>query len=112
MIAPLRALIRPQGGIAGLWLILVIVAALFAPLLTPYTYDIQNLPNAYQPASEQHWLGTDEFGRDLLTRLVRAADRARNSWDGADARRNHRRSASQRLVYHYGATLVMRGQAK
>ena len=73
MIAPLRALIRPQGGIAGLWLILVIVAALFAPLLTPYTYDIQNLPNAYQPASGQHWLGTDEFGRDLLTRLIYGA---------------------------------------
>src|SRR3989338_5274665 len=73
MIAPLLALTRPQGGIAGLWLILVIVAALFAAVLTPYAYDIQNLPNAYQPASAQHWLGTDEFGRDLLTRLMYGA---------------------------------------
>ena len=43
MIAPVRALRRPQGGLAGLWLILVILAALFAPLLTPYAYDVQDL---------------------------------------------------------------------
>jgi len=73
MIAPVRALRRPQGGLAGLWLILVILAALFAPLLTPYAYDVQDLPNAYQPTSAQHWLGTDEFGRDLLTRLIHGA---------------------------------------
>ncbi len=73
MIAPVRALRRPQGGIAGLWLILVIAAAVFAPLLTPYAYDVQDLPNAYQPASAAHWLGTDEFGRDLLTRLIYGA---------------------------------------
>ena len=73
MIAPLRAFRRPQGGLAGGWLILVIAAALAAPLLTPYAYDVQNLPQAYQPASARHWLGTDEFGRDLLTRLIYGA---------------------------------------
>ena len=73
MIAPLRAFRHPQGGLAGCWLILVIAAALAAPLLTPYAYDVQNLPQAYQPASAQHWLGTDEFGRDLLTRLIYGA---------------------------------------
>ncbi|WP_333815254.1 ABC transporter permease [Tabrizicola sp.] len=70
MIAPLRALKQPQGGLAGLWLILLIAAALLAPVLSPYAYDLQDLPNAYRPASAAHWLGTDEFGRDLLTRLV------------------------------------------
>src|SRR5690606_22338273 len=73
MIAPLRAFRQPQGGLAGCWLILVIAAALAAPLLTPYAYDVQNLPQAYQPASARHWLGTDEFGRDLLTRLIYGA---------------------------------------
>ena len=73
MIAPLRAVTRPQGGIAGLWLILVITAAVFAPLLSPYAYDIQELPSAWQPPSVAHWLGTDEFGRDLLTRLIYGA---------------------------------------
>jgi peptide/nickel transport system permease protein len=70
MIAPLRALQKPQGGLAGLWLLLVIAAALLAPVLSPYAFDVQDLPNAYRPASPAHWLGTDEFGRDLLTRLV------------------------------------------
>lgn len=73
MPAPIRALRRPAGAIAAGWLLAVIFAALFAPLLTPYAYDVQNLPQAYQPASSAHWLGTDEFGRDLLTRLIYGA---------------------------------------
>ncbi len=71
--APLRALRRPSGGVAGLWLWLVALAAIFAPLLTPYAYDVQALRDAYQPPSAAHWLGTDEFGRDLLTRLIYGA---------------------------------------
>ena len=68
-----RALRRPSGALAATWLLAVIAAAVFAPLLTPYAYDIQALKDAYQPASAQHWLGTDEFGRDLLTRLIYGA---------------------------------------
>lgn len=71
--APLRALRRPLGGVAGGWLALVVLAAVAAPLLTPYAYDIQALKEAYQPPSASHWLGTDEFGRDLLTRLIYGA---------------------------------------
>jgi peptide/nickel transport system permease protein len=71
--APIRALRRPAGALAGLWLILVILAAIAAPLLTPYAYDIQELKSAWQPPSASHWLGTDEFGRDLLTRLMYGA---------------------------------------
>lgn len=71
--APLRALRRPTGAMAGLWLVLVILAAVAAPLLTPYAYDIQELKSAWQPPSASHWLGTDEFGRDLLTRLIYGA---------------------------------------
>lgn len=71
--APLRALRHPAGGIAGAWLLLVVAAAVFAPLVSPYAYDVQALPEAYRPASAAHWLGTDEFGRDLLTRLIYGA---------------------------------------
>ncbi len=71
--APLRALRRPMGAVAGGWLVLVVLAAVAAPLLTPYAYDIQALKEAYQPPSAAHWLGTDEFGRDLLTRLIYGA---------------------------------------
>lgn len=69
----MRALRRPVGAVAGGWLALVVLAAVAAPLLTPYAYDIQALKEAYQPPSAGHWLGTDEFGRDLLTRLIYGA---------------------------------------
>ena len=71
--APLRALHRLAGGLAGGWLIAVIAAAVLAPVLSPWAYDVQALKDAYQPPSALHWLGTDEFGRDLLTRLVYGA---------------------------------------
>ncbi|MBS3652426.1 ABC transporter permease [Pseudaminobacter sp. 19-2017] len=71
--APMRALRWPVGGIAGAWLILIVAAALFAPVLSPYAYDAQALKEAYGSASAAHWLGTDEFGRDLLTRLMYGA---------------------------------------
>ncbi|MCX6847840.1 MAG: ABC transporter permease [Verrucomicrobia bacterium] len=67
--AVMRALRTPKGAIAGGWIIFVVLAAILAPVLTPYAYDVQSLKEAYQPPSAAHWLGTDEFGRDLLTRL-------------------------------------------
>jgi ABC-type dipeptide/oligopeptide/nickel transport system permease subunit len=69
----LRAMRTPKGAISGLWLVAVVLGAILAPVLTPYDYDIQNLPGAYQPPSAAHWLGTDEFGRDLLTRILYGA---------------------------------------
>ncbi|MBK6465811.1 MAG: ABC transporter permease [Rhodobacter sp.] len=68
-----RALTTPKGLLSGLWLLLVVLGAVFAPLLTPYDYDIQNLPNSFASPTAQHWLGTDEFGRDLLTRILYGA---------------------------------------
>ena len=73
MRAVLRAFRRPMGAIAGGWLLAMIFVAVFAAWLTPYDYDIQALKEAYQPPSPAHWLGTDEFGRDLLTRLFHGA---------------------------------------
>ena len=72
-IAIVRALRTPKGAVAGGWIILVVLAAILAPLLTPYAYDVQSLKEAYQPPGAGHWLGTDEFGRDLLTRLLYGA---------------------------------------
>lgn len=68
-----QALRSRKGAIAGGWLVLVVLGAALAPVLTPYDYDIQNLPNAFAAPSAQHWLGTDEFGRDLLTRILHGA---------------------------------------
>ncbi|RGP36294.1 ABC transporter permease [Pseudotabrizicola alkalilacus] len=68
-----RALATIKGGVAGGFLLLVVLGAIFAPVLTPYDYDIQALTNAFQPPSLAHPMGTDEFGRDVLTRILYGA---------------------------------------
>jgi len=71
--AIVRALRTPKGAIAGAWLAAVVLVAVFAPWLTPYDYNIQDLPGAFTAPNATHWLGTDEFGRDLLTRIFYGA---------------------------------------
>ncbi len=61
-------------GILGTLLILgLIITATFAPLLEPYSFKEQNIELMNDPPSEIHILGTDEFGRDLLSRIIRGA---------------------------------------
>ena len=51
----------------------LIVAALLAPLLAPYATDALDLANRRAAPSWSHWFGTDELGRDLLTRVLYGA---------------------------------------
>lgn len=63
---------RP-GAVLGLgWLVLVIVLSTTAPLWRPYPIDDQQLADRFQLPSAAHWLGTDQLGRDLLSRLFTA----------------------------------------
>lgn len=48
----------------------LVLIAIFAPLLAPYDPDAQNLTNMLQAPSAQHIFGTDEFGRDILSRTL------------------------------------------
>jgi peptide/nickel transport system permease protein len=64
---------NPRGGVSALVLLVVIVCALFAPLIAPYAYDVQALRNANLDPSLAHWMGTDEFGRDLMSRIIYGA---------------------------------------
>jgi oligopeptide transport system permease protein len=52
--------------------VLLFVAA-FAPWIAPYPYDEQHMDRTWQGPSAQHWLGTDAFGRDILSRLIYGA---------------------------------------
>jgi peptide/nickel transport system permease protein len=52
---------------------LLVVVALLGPLLAPYGPTTQNLPDQLQPPSGAHWLGTDQFGRDVLSRILAGA---------------------------------------
>lgn len=58
-------------ALAGLLALLILGAlAVFAPLITSYSPYAQNLAGRLRPPSAAHWLGTDELGRDLLSRLL------------------------------------------
>ena len=57
--------------VGGTLMILALTAtALFAPLIAPYGPNEQDLNNILAPPSKSHLLGTDEVGRDLLTRVI------------------------------------------
>ena len=49
---------------------LEILIAVFAPLVAPYDPIEQSIYDALQPPSAAHWLGTDEVGRDILSRII------------------------------------------
>ena len=59
--------------ISAVLIFLMILAAILAPLLTPYTEKEMDLMNRLSPPSAKHLLGTDEGGRDVLTRLLYGA---------------------------------------
>ena len=54
-------------------MVLLVLIAILAPLIAPYHYAVQNLSEAFEPPSWQHPCGTDEFGRDILSRLIYGA---------------------------------------
>jgi peptide/nickel transport system ATP-binding protein len=62
---------RQPFALAGLaFLLLVAVVAIFAPLIAPYPPNLQNLNVVNAGPSASHWLGTDDLGRDILSRLI------------------------------------------
>jgi len=67
----LRRLMRKKLGVACLAIILLMYGAgVLAPVVTPYSYNDQNLAVAKQGPSLSHPFGTDRLGRDVLTRVI------------------------------------------
>ena len=60
-----------MGGLV--FLIIIVLAAIFGPMLSKYSYTAQNLDFADIGPSAQHWFGTDKFGRDLFVRVLEGA---------------------------------------
>jgi peptide/nickel transport system permease protein len=68
---PLRALMRnPFTGLALLLVMLFLLLALFAPLVSPYDPLKIDVAHKLEGPSLAHWFGTDHLGRDLLSRII------------------------------------------
>lgn len=58
------------GAVAAVFLLLAVLASVFAPLIAPYDPLDQDLSRSLESPSSDHLLGTDELGRDVLSRLL------------------------------------------
>ena len=61
---------QPLGTACGMIVLLLILVAIFADVLAPYPYKEMHLVDRLQGPSSQYLLGTDQAGRDLLSRLI------------------------------------------
>jgi peptide/nickel transport system permease protein len=70
-----RALVvgKPLGALGGLLLAVMLALAVGADVLAPYGYDEADMFARLRPSSTEHWLGTDNLGRDLLSRVIYGA---------------------------------------
>jgi peptide/nickel transport system permease protein len=62
-----------RAALSILYLGLLVAVAIAAPLLAPYPATMQNVNDMLAEPSMQHWLGTDDLGRDILSRLIYGA---------------------------------------
>jgi len=70
----IRRVLGTPAGILGAAIVLaVVVAAAFAPWIAPYDPDQLSILDRFGGLSSAHWLGTDQLGRDLLSRLLHGA---------------------------------------
>ena len=64
---------KPLGTACGIIILILILVAIFADVLTPYPYDEAHIYDIMKGPSAQYLLGTDQLGRDLLSRIIYGA---------------------------------------
>ena len=64
---------KPLSIIAGVVILLLMLVAIFADVLAPFPHDEVNIVDRMQAPSDRYLLGTDQLGRDLLSRLIYGA---------------------------------------
>jgi peptide/nickel transport system permease protein len=62
-----------RGAISLVYLVALVGVSIAAPLIAPYSPTAQSLDDTLAPFSAAHWLGTDDLGRDTLSRLIHGA---------------------------------------
>jgi len=65
-----RMMRSPSAAIGSVTVAVILCVALLAPLIAPYDPNAQDLANRLLAPTSLHWLGTDAFGRDILSRLI------------------------------------------
>ena len=65
-----RVVRNRRGLLGGVVVAAMLAAGLLAPVVAPYSYSTQSLLQRLKPPTAAHWLGTDGFGRDILTRVI------------------------------------------
>ena len=68
-----RILSNKKAVFGGIIVLLLFLMAIFAPIIAPHDYITMNLPNMLKAPSGEHIFGTDEFGRDIFSRIVYGA---------------------------------------
>lgn len=67
----LNRLLANRLAVVGMVIVLLLfIVAIFGPLMTPYDFLTQDMANRTQPPTAAHWLGTDDLGRDVLSRII------------------------------------------
>ena len=67
----LHRLTKNRSAMLGLGIFAVLVLlAVFAPVIAPYQYDKIDVMHKFETPSSAHWFGTDELGRDILSRML------------------------------------------
>ncbi len=61
---------KPLGTVGGIIVLILILVAIFADVLAPYPYDEMHLYDMLQGSSARYLLGTDQLGRDFLSRII------------------------------------------
>ncbi len=67
-------LVRNKPALTGLIILVVLASlAILAPVIMPYDWKQQDIINRFKTPSADHWFGTDELGRDILSRVIYGA---------------------------------------
>jgi peptide/nickel transport system permease protein len=71
IVSVIREVLSRPSGFIGLFLIIAhVVLALFSPFFAPFDFKAMNANAILLPPDATHWLGTDQLGRDILTRTI------------------------------------------
>ncbi|WP_405029317.1 ABC transporter permease [Neorhizobium sp. SHOUNA12A] len=71
LLAVIRELLgNPSSGFGLVVITILVLTAIVAPLIAPYDPNVIDLGNTLKPPSAEQWFGTDELGRDIMSRII------------------------------------------